>query len=40
MVSIKILGHAGVGVADSYGIGFPLKVLAKSVAKVRYPGIK
>jgi integrase len=34
-----ILGHSGVGVADGYGIGFPLTVLTESMAKVRYPGV-
>jgi integrase len=31
-----ILGHAGNGVADAYGLGYPLKVLAEAVAKITY----
>lgn len=31
-----LLGHAGSGVADSYGSGFPLSVLRDAVSKVTY----
>jgi integrase len=34
-----ILGHAGVGVADTYGLGYSVKMLAESLAKVRYSGV-
>jgi integrase len=35
-VQRAILGHAGVGVADSYGLGFPIRVLATELTKVRF----
>jgi hypothetical protein len=34
-----ILGHAGQGVADAYGTGFPIAVLAESMARVTFPGV-
>jgi integrase len=34
-----ITGHSGGGVGRSYGTGVPLRVLAESMAKVRYAGI-
>src|SRR5205814_10210549 len=35
-----IIGHANGSVGRSYGRGVPLKVLAESMAKVSYPGLK
>jgi hypothetical protein len=34
-----LTGHSGGGVGRSYGTGVPLKVLAESMAKVRYAGL-
>jgi hypothetical protein len=34
-----ITGHSNGSVGRSYGIGVPLKVLAESMAKVRYAGL-
>lgn len=31
-----IMGHAGTSVADGYGLGYPLSVLAEAVSKVKY----
>jgi integrase len=31
-----LLGHAGQGVADSYGLGFPLNVLRDAVNRIGY----
>jgi integrase len=31
-----IMGHAGNSVADGYGLGYPMSVLAEAVAKVKY----
>ena len=31
-----LLGHAGSGVADTYGIGFPLSVLRDAIEQVTY----
>jgi hypothetical protein len=30
------MGHGADGVADSYGLGYPMPVLAEELAKVRY----
>jgi hypothetical protein len=30
------MGHAGTSVADGYGLGYPLGVLAEAVSKVKY----
>lgn len=32
-------GRANGGVGRTYGLGVPLKVLAKAMGKVRYPGL-
>lgn len=32
-------GHRGAGVSRSYGLGYPLSVLASAISKVSYPGL-
>jgi hypothetical protein len=34
-----IMGRSGRGVADSYGVGFPLRVLADALGKLDWPEI-
>ena len=34
--SRALMGHGATGVADGYGLGYPMAVLADAVAKIRY----
>jgi integrase len=34
-----LTGHSGGGVGRTYGIGYPLSVLAGAIKKIRYPGV-
>jgi integrase len=33
-----VMGHAGSGIADGYGLGFPASVLAEAISKIHYGG--
>jgi hypothetical protein len=30
------MGHGSMGVADGYGLGYPMSMLAEAMAKVKY----